>query len=212
LSPREIRQELVSEPPQSDLEDPSERDLDLAHLVRADPQAAAAALYDRFAPLVNRWVWRLMGADPDHNDIVQHVFMTVLREGRRLREAERLGAWVRMITVNTVYDELRKREVRRLFLRSEHDTCAHADLVRDVEARDILMKTKAVLEKLPAKERIVFALYFFEQQTLAEIAELMGYSRATAKRRVHDASSRFQRLAQATPELLRLLEPPTEQA
>jgi RNA polymerase sigma-70 factor (ECF subfamily) len=187
------------------------RDAELARLLRADPHAAAATLYERYSPQVNRWVWRLMGADPDHSDIVQHVFLTVLREGRRLREVDRLAAWVRMITVNTVYDELRKRDVRRIFQRSQRDARAHADLVRDVEAREILMKTKAVLDKMPAKERIVFALYFFEHQTLGQIAELLGYSRATAKRRLHDASARFQRLARATPELLKLFEPKVEQ-
>jgi RNA polymerase sigma-70 factor, ECF subfamily len=189
----------------------SQRDRELAQLLRVDPRAASGALYQRYAPLVNRWVWRLMGADPDHNDIVQQVFMTLLRDGRNLRDAERLGAWVRMITVNAVYDEFRRRDVRRLFLREHRDTRAHADLVRDVEARELLMKTKALLEKLPAKERIVFALYFFEQLGLTQIAEMLGYSRATAKRRLHDAASRFQRLARRTPELLRLLAAQREQ-
>lgn len=191
--------------------DDSQRDATLALLLRDDPRAAATALYERFAPEVNRWVWRLLGADPDHNDIVQQVFMTVLREGSRLRDAQRLGPWVRAITVNTVYDELRKRDVRRLFAREQRDRLAHADLVRDVEARDLLMKTKAVLDKLPAKERIVFALYFVERQSLGEIGELLGYSHATAKRRLHQASARFQRLARNTPELLRLLEGPGRQ-
>jgi RNA polymerase sigma factor (sigma-70 family) len=201
---REQRERALPESTPDEVEDTSQRDVELAHLLRMDPRAAAGALYDRYAPLVNRWVWRLMGADPDHNDIVQHVFMTVLRDGRRLRDAERLGAWVRMITVNAVYDELRKRDVRRVFRRAQRDTRAHADLVRDVEARELLMKARAVLEKLPAKERTVFGLYFLEQQSLAQIAELLGYSRATAKRRLSDACSRFQRLARDVPELLRL--------
>jgi RNA polymerase sigma-70 factor (ECF subfamily) len=212
VSTREVRSSATVELTPGESDDIARRDAELAQLLREDPHAAAAALYERYSPQVNRWVWRLMGADPDHNDIVQHVFLTVLREGRRLREAERLSAWVRMITVNAVYDELRKRDVRRIFQRSQRETRAHADLVRDVEAREILMKTKVVLDKMPAKERIVFALYFFEHQTLAQIAELLGYSRATAKRRLHDASARFQRLAQATPELLRVFELRGEQS
>ena len=48
--------------------DDSQRDATLALMLRDDPRAAATALYERFAPEVNRWVWRLLGADPDHND------------------------------------------------------------------------------------------------------------------------------------------------
>ncbi len=186
-------------------------DIELAELLRVDARAAAPRLYERFAPTVNRLVWHLLGADLEHNDLVQQVFLRVLKSGARLRDSERLSQWVRAITVNTVYAELRRRTVRRLFWRQQPAARAHADLVRDVEARDLLMRAKAVIDKLPASERVVFVLYFVEGQTLGEIAELLRYSHATAKRRVRKASLRFQRLAADTPELLRVLGEPKEE-
>jgi len=184
---------------------PTLSDVELAELLRGDARRAAPILYERFAPTVNRLVWHLMGADPDHNDLVQQVFLRARRSAPRLREPDRLPQWVRAIAVNTVYAELRRRSVRRLFWRQQPAVRAHADLVRDVEARDLLMRAKAVIEKLPAAERVVFTLFFVEHETLSDIAELLGYSLATAKRRLRKASSRFQKLAANTPELLRVL-------
>jgi RNA polymerase sigma factor (sigma-70 family) len=69
----------------------------------------------------------------------------------------------------------------------------------------MLLRTKALIERLPPNEQIVFVLYYVEGRTLSEIAELRGYSLATAKRKVGRANKRFQSLLSKNPELLRLL-------
>src|SRR5690606_2764930 len=84
--------------------------------IQTDPERGAAALFDAYAGEVNQLIWRLLGADPDHDDFVQHVFFTVIAQIETLRDARKLRHWVQAVTVNTVYGELRKRQVRRLFL------------------------------------------------------------------------------------------------
>jgi len=180
-------------------------DAELALRLRSDPTRATVDLYARFSPEVNRLVWRLLGADPDHNDIVQQVFCKVIQHGRKLREPARLGAWVQSITVNTVYEELRRRDVRRLFQRDSGTVEFHPDLVRDVEVRDLLLRAKRVIERLPAKERLVFMLHFVEGRPLGEVAELCGFSLATAKRRLNAANRRFETLIAKNTDLLSLL-------
>lgn len=182
------------------------RDEELAARLREDPAAAMAELHARFAGDVNRLVWRLLGADPDHNDIVQQVFCKIMLNGHRLRELTRLGGWVQSITVNTVYEELRRRDVRRVFQRDANDVSFHPDLVRDVEVRDLLLRAKRIIDKLPAKERIVFVLHFVEERPLPEVAELCEYSLATAKRRLIAANKRFAALAGKNSDLLKLFE------
>jgi RNA polymerase sigma-70 factor (ECF subfamily) len=178
--------------------------LRLVATMKSDPARAAELLYARFSGDVNRLVWRLLGADPDHNDIVQQVFFKVMRHGHRLREPKKLRAWVQSITVNTVYEELRKRDVRRLFVR-QWPVDVHPDLVQDVEARDLVLRVRSVIERLPAKEQVVFVLHFVEDRTLNEVAELCGYSVATAKRRLKAANRRFESLLTKNPDLARLL-------
>lgn len=178
---------------------------ELIDWLREDPGRAAPVLYERFAPEVNRLVWRLLGADPDHNDLVQQILYRVMVNAHRVREPDRLGAWIRSVTVRTVYSELRRRELRRLLLRQAPEPQSHADLVRDVEARDLLQRARVLLAKLPPRERIVFTLHFVEGRTLAEIGELLGFSTTTAKRRLKRADQRFRLLARQHPEVLGLL-------
>jgi RNA polymerase sigma-70 factor, ECF subfamily len=180
-------------------------DASIAELLRSGSREAAAAVYDRFATLVNRWVWRLMGADPEHDDIVQQVFVQVLRAGPKLRESDKLGGWVHAITVNTVHGELRRRRVRRFFWRDSPPAALHGDFVREVEMRDLLVRAKGVIDKLPPAERIAFMLHYVERHSAAEIAELCGYSLSTAKRRLAGATRRFEAIVAASPELSRVL-------
>jgi RNA polymerase sigma-70 factor (ECF subfamily) len=178
---------------------------ELLALMQEDPSRGAPLFYDRFQREVNRLVWRLLGADPEHDDVVQQVFLTALRRVSAVRDPERLLAWVRTVTVNAVYDEVRKRRVRRLFLRDAAQNEVHPSLVHDVEVRDFLLRAKRVLDMMPAKERMVFLLHIVEGRGLSEIAELCGCSLATAKRRLARAHVRFDKLAARHPELLRLL-------
>jgi RNA polymerase sigma-70 factor, ECF subfamily len=180
-------------------------DAELAELLRSGSRAAAAAVYDRFATLVNRWVWRLLGADLDHDDIVQQVFVRILRAGPRLREADKLAGWVHAITVNTVHGELRRRQVRRFFWRDSPPANLHGDFVREVEMRDLLVRAKSVIEKLPPGERIAFVLHYVDRHSAAEIAAICGYSLSTAKRRLIGATRRFEAIVAASPELSRVL-------
>jgi RNA polymerase sigma-70 factor, ECF subfamily len=182
-------------------------DAELAELLRSGSREAAAAVYDRFAAMVNRWVWRLLGADQDHHDIVQQVFVRILLAGRRLRDVDKLGGWVHAITVNTVHNELRRRQVRRFFWRDSAPPQLHGDFVREVEMRDLLVHAKGVLEKLPPAERIAFVLHHVDHHSAAEIAELCGYSLSTAKRRLARATRRFEAVVAASPELSRVLPP-----
>jgi RNA polymerase sigma-70 factor (ECF subfamily) len=180
-------------------------DAELGGLLRSGSREVAAAVYERFSTQVNRWVWRLLGADHEHNDIVQQVFVRILRFGPRLRETDKLTAWVHAITVNTVHGELRRRQVRRFFLRDNAPAPLHGDFVREVEMRDLLVRAKSVIEKLPPAERIAFMLHYVERHSAAEIAHVCGYSLSTAKRRLAQATRRFEAIVAQSPELSRVL-------
>jgi RNA polymerase sigma-70 factor (ECF subfamily) len=177
----------------------------LADLLRSGSREAAAAVYDRFSSLVNRWVWRLLGADPEHDDIVQQVFVRIFRAGPHLRESDKLAGWVHAITVNTVHGELRRRQVRRFFWRDSAPAALHGDFVREVEMRDLLVHAKSVIEKLPPGERIAFMLHYVDRHSASEIAELCGYSLSTAKRRLAGATRRFESIVAASPGLSQML-------
>jgi len=179
---------------------------ELLQLLNDRPELGARVLFRTFSSDVNRLVWRLMGADPEHNDLVQQVFFKVLSQRRSLRDPNRLPAWIRSITVNTVYQELRRREMQRLFFSAWRPANLHGDLVQEVESRDFLAAALSVVGRLSAKQRTVYVLRFLEGCSLPEIADMCGVSLGTVKRRLRGAVARVERLLASSPELAQFLD------
>lgn len=167
-------------------------DADLLRRLQERAPGASTMLHARFGGEVNRLVWRLLGADNDHNDLVQDVFEKLMRTTHQVREPDALIGWVRTVTVNAVRSELRKRKVRRLFLRSEMERPEPMrDGVGNAEGREVLKKMYRVLDAMPADDRIAFVLRYVEGLAVPEVAEQCGCSLATIKRRIARAQERL---------------------
>jgi RNA polymerase sigma-70 factor (ECF subfamily) len=168
-------------------------------LLARDPKAAAA-LYDRYAERVNRLVWRMLGADQEHDDVVQQVFAHALSDIRKLRDPDSLGSWITGITVRTVRRELRGRKARRIF-RLQPGTLELPPPEPKPGQRLLAPGVYGVLARMSVNERIVFALRFIEGCSLGECASTCGCSLATVKRRLSRARRKFVRLAWRDPVL-----------
>jgi RNA polymerase sigma-70 factor (ECF subfamily) len=150
---------------------------------------AAAALYDLCGERVNRLVWRLLGADPEHDDVVHQVFINVICSIHTLRDPSRLEPWVASVAVNTVRREIRRRKLRSLFeFVGEPPSYAGSS---DPDAEATVRRFFSVLSQIRADDRIVFTLRYVEGETLPEIAALRGVSLATAKRYLKRAMKVF---------------------
>ena len=167
----------------------------LALARRGDRAAAASAVYYRFSEDVNRLVWRVLGADAEHDDVVQQVFVHIISGLPKVRDAERLGAWMTSVCVKTVRTEIRRRRVRRFWSAGPAEIARIAAPVEDHEARELLEKVYTLLDALPADERIAFVLRYIDERPLLELAETCDCSLATIKRRLSKAEKRFARLA-----------------
>lgn len=176
-------------------------DEELLALVRRGGAGAGAALYDRFGDDINRLVWRVMGADRDHDDLVQQVFVNVLANVHKVRDPSALRSWVVSVTVNTARSEIRRRKFRRVFSAGAEEVPDVAAPSEDLEGKHLLGHTYRILDRLPADERIAFVLRHVEQHALTEVASMCGCSLATIKRRIARADKRFAELAADVPEL-----------
>jgi RNA polymerase sigma-70 factor (ECF subfamily) len=159
---------------------------------------ARAALFDRHAGDVERVLARILGRDPDLQDLVQDVFLRALESVDRMQEPEKLRSWMVGIAVFTARERIRAR--RRswwtvLFSPAGiEEAAAQCD---DDPSVELILSSYRALDKLPADERIALALRMIEGMELTEIAEACGVSLATVKRRLARAQERFRERARA---------------
>lgn len=165
--------------------------------------SAHKALIERLFPFVDALVWRNLGADDEHEDVVNDVLVNLLANTGGLRSAAALEGWARVITLNCVRSLLRKRRVRRLF-RAQPAPAERFGFVPDLSARLMLTAVFRTLDSLATDERLAFSLRYLEALPMQAVAEALGVSLATAKRRLQAAESAVEALGQL-PDLARAL-------
>jgi len=174
--------------------------------MRRGESRAVEAFPRRYGERINRWVWRLLGGDAEHDDVVHQVFVNVLASLGSLRDTGALGAWVDSVTIRTVRKEIRRRRYRRAVIFAPERIENELDPASPARQAHI-RRFYRILDRLRPEDRILFVLRFLEGCSLQEIADAGGYSLATAKRRLTHAREEFRKRAVKDLVLVSLLEP-----
>jgi RNA polymerase sigma-70 factor, ECF subfamily len=177
-------------------------DRELADAMAGGEPWAAAAIWNKHGPMVHRFLHRALGPAADVDDLTQDVFVVVFTRAKELRNRDALRSFVFSIAVRRLKWELRIRRLRQIFqLTSTGNIPDHPVPALDAESRQALRRFYAVLDRLGAEERSAFALRHLEGFKLEEVAQALGTSLATAKRRLQRASTLVSRYVEADPAL-----------
>ena len=165
-------------------------------LVRAragDPRALRQ-IYANYQNQVRGHLHRLLGADPDVDDLVQAVFSRAFNALDRFQGNSTLGTWLYRITANTTHNLLRQRFRRERVKGALHwfnaGRTTHVHSSR-VEARD---EAQRILQRLRPALREVFVLYHYEGLTLQEIGQVLDKPVSTVGDRLTRARKKLREL------------------
>ena len=142
----------------------------------AEPTAAdsLAALYDAHAPAIYRYALTLLGSVEEAQDVVQEVFLGLMRRRGRGR-IEHLREYLLRATRNQAFMVLRKRKVREAGGETWIESAA--------EDRELAADISAALGRLPVAQREVIELKLVEGLNFRELAEVLRIPQNTAASR-----------------------------
>lgn len=136
-----------------------------------------------------------MGIRPaDAQDVCQEVFLRVFRYLATYRSAQRFESWLWRISVNVVYDALRKNRNRgevpweTTAEGRQSGTFRVGGLELSVENADLCAKLLARMVVLTPQERMAFVLRDLQDLETEEVGRAMGISTVTVRR--HAAAAR----------------------
>lgn len=174
----------------------------LASLIERARQRDAAALdqiVQAYAPRLYGYFYRL--ARPEAEDLLQELFLRVVRNIGQYQHDGRFDAWLFRIAANLVRDRVR---------RAHQGTWSDADgaeVLSRVADRDVLPEERLAakeqcdrlqlaIEQLPPAERETVMLRHFSQLSFQEIADIMQTPLGTALARGHRGLRRLRELMQ----------------
>ena len=142
------------------------------------PPADVASLFEETAELVHRTAWRVTRSTEDAEDVLQAVFLHLLKFPPS-PWPENPIAYVHRAAINAALDVLRRRRRRpethveeAVALAGTRDD--ERDAVSRIEEQRLARRLGEALQLLSPLEAEVFSLRFFEVMANQEIADLLG--------------------------------------
>jgi RNA polymerase sigma-70 factor (ECF subfamily) len=137
--------------------------------------------------MVFRTAYRITGNAADAEDVLQTVFLRIVRRESDASEILNAESYLRRSAVNASLDVVRaRREAGNLELETlpASGSCTELAALRD--------SLRRALATLPPRTAEMFALRFFEGHTNPEIAKLMGISQIVVAVTLHRARRKLQ--------------------
>lgn len=179
-------------------------DAEMLERWRSGDDAAGQQLCERHHALVARIVGAHRPRAWSVDDLVQEVFMTMFARSERyeVREGTPFSHWLARLAVNLCRDRLRSetRQPRTQHLSPANEECLAWLRSGGEHARDTAATAREtvdlLLAELPAADRLVLTLLDLEGRSVAEIAQLTGWSRPLVKIRAFRARHRLRSAAE----------------
>jgi len=158
--------------------------------------AAQARQVEAFEQLAVRWHPRLvrharrLTGDPEGaQEVAQDAWIAVARGLYRLQDPARFGSWALRIVTRRAADWIGRRQRTR-------QRSAALDAASQVQApleapTDDRARVREALGRLAAGERALLAMFYVEDLTVAEIAEVLDVPAGTIKSRLFHARERL---------------------
>lgn len=181
-------------------------DAELVRLARAGRSEAYAELVRRWAGRVTAFCHSRAGASAA-DDLAQETLLRGFRALGSLSDPERFGPWLCGIALRTCLDHCKAKKNHQVPFSTlspdqhpEAYLCnGEASVLDEVEREDDRRHLLAEVEALPEDCRQVVLLYYYQDLTYRELAEVLGVSPATVNARLTRARSLLRARLSACP-------------
>jgi RNA polymerase sigma-70 factor (ECF subfamily) len=170
-------------------------------------KSALEELVDAYGPRVYGYLYRLLDDRQEAEDLLQDVFVRLVRGIGSYKHRENFDAWIFRIATNLVRDRVRRRQRRPVFVATDDDIEPRAPLLglRDsspnpsetMERHEEIDRLGRALNRLSDDEREVIVLRHFSQLSFKEIAGLLGAPVGTVLAKAHRTLAKLRKLMEA---------------
>lgn len=171
-------------------------DNEIIQLVLQGHTNAYAELVERYQNFVFTIVLRYISSREDAEEVSQDIFVKAFRSLADFKGASKFSTWLYTITTTSCLTFLRKKKLEvhsldneKVFAAAEHlDGGMSANLI---EQKSRLTMVNEAIRMLSADDAQIITLFYKGEQTMEEIAQIMGKEPNAVKVQLHRARGRL---------------------
>lgn len=166
----------------------------LIHKVLKGDTSAFGYFVDTYQDMAITIAFRICGNKQDAEDIVQNAFVKAFHNLHTFRSDSKFSTWFYRIVYNTAITETRATTYNTEFVDyKQMDTSSYSDFdtMEQIEENERKAIVNEALDKMPGDEGVLLTLYYLEDNSVKEIAQITGLTDVNIKVKLHRARKRF---------------------
>ncbi|WP_121355300.1 RNA polymerase sigma factor [Flavisolibacter nicotianae] len=158
--------------------------------------AAYAELVERYRSFVFTIALRYINSREDAEEVSQDIFVKAFRSLADFKGASKFSTWLYTITTTTCLSFLRKKKLAVQSLDNEHVFAVAENVDGGMSANQVEQKSRVqmvneAIRMLSPEDSQVITLFYKGEQTLEEIAQIIGKEPNAVKVQLHRARTRL---------------------
>ncbi|HYH15961.1 MAG TPA: sigma-70 family RNA polymerase sigma factor [Flavisolibacter sp.] len=171
-------------------------DMEIISQVLQGQQQAYATLVERYQNFVFTIVLRYVKAREDAEEVAQDIFVKAYRSLADFKGNSKFSTWLYTVTTTTCITFLRKKRLDTHSLDNEKVFAAADNIDSGASANQIEQKSRvnmvnAAIQLLSPDDAQIITLFYKGEQTLEEIAQILGKEPNAVKVQLHRARTRL---------------------
>lgn len=157
--------------------------------ILAGDTSCFASLFDRYGKQVYAWVCRVIQNREDAKELTEDVFVKAFQHLESFRGESDFLTWLYRIAYNLSISAVRKKKVEYLAIEDSQLSNVSEEMIQDqlgqADSSERLDLLDWALEQLPPDDRALILLFYKEDKSIEELAQITGLSIANIKVKLH---------------------------
>lgn len=157
--------------------------------ILAGDTSCLASLFDRYGKQVYAWVCRVIQNREDAEELTEDVFVKAFQHLESFRGESDFLTWLYRIAYNLSISAVRKKKVEYLAIEDSQLSNVSEEMIQDqlgqADSSERLDLLDWALEQLPPDDRALILLFYKEDKSIEELAQITGLSIANIKVKLH---------------------------
>jgi len=173
-------------------------DEEIIILIQSGKIESFGTIISRYEDRIKRYAWKFLSDGEDINDVVQDVFIKAYTNIQSFDVKRKFSSWIFRIAHNELINTLKKRKKKSLPIFNldiffpQHLPNINNDLNQQIDRRNIEKMINETLDQVEGKYREPIILYYLEDLTYKEIADVMEIPISTVGIRIKRAKEIMQ--------------------
>ncbi|WP_299224710.1 sigma-70 family RNA polymerase sigma factor [uncultured Psychroserpens sp.] len=150
---------------------------------------AFTVLVDRYKDLVYTLAVRMLKNKEEAEEVAQDTFIKVFKSLSKFKGDSRFSTWIYRVAYNTCLDRIKKNKKYQSDIEinefTEHQIKVMESAIDRIELQERKQAIQNCLALLPSNDSFILTLYYFEELSLDEIAQVIGITANNVKIRLY---------------------------